>query len=62
MKSYTKSQLAQMAGVSLRTFSRWTREHAAELRAVGMTRHTHILPPKAVKFICDFYGINPDDP
>ena len=58
MKSYTKSQLAQLADVSLRTFSRWLSLHEKELNAMGVTKHTRLLPPKAVKYICEEYGID----
>lgn len=55
MKSYSKKQLAYIADVSPRTFSRWLQRHRKELEAMGVSPHSHILPPKAVKYLCDIY-------
>lgn len=58
MRSYSKKELANLAGVSYSTFNRWLRLHRPQLEQFGMSRHTHILPPKAVKYICDVYAID----
>ena len=55
MKSYTKKELAYLADVSPRTFCRWLQRHRKELEAMGVSAHCHILPPKAVKYLCDIY-------
>ena len=58
MKSMTKSELADCAGVSLSTFGRWLRQHVDELRALGVSPNAHILNPNAVRYVCDAYGID----
>jgi len=58
MKSYTKKELAYLAGVSYSTFNRWLRQHRKQLEGFGMSLHSHILPPKAVKYICEIYDID----
>lgn len=58
MKAYTKTQLAIFADVSPRTFSRWLIAHEKALSRFGVTKKTHILPPNAVKYICDHFGID----
>ena len=58
LKSMTKSQLALLAGVSLSTFGRWLRQHNETLLALGVSRNAHILPPHAVRYVCDTYGID----
>lgn len=58
MKSYTKSQLAAMADVSVNTLRRWMHRYDDEFARMGVTRNTKLLPPIAVKFICDRYGID----
>lgn len=58
MRSYSKKELACLAGVSCRTFSRWITLHRTELSAMGVSPTAHILPPKAVKYLCDIYSID----
>lgn len=58
MRSYSKKELACLAGVSCRTFSRWITLHRTELSAMGVSPRTHILPPRAVKYLCDIYSID----
>lgn len=60
MKSYTKKELAYRAGVSVRTFKRWMKQQKTELAARGVSERAHILPPGAVKWICDYYDIDLD--
>ena len=61
MKSYYKSELAERAGVSNRTFSRWLRPHRQQLAAMGVTDKTQLLPPKAVRYLCDIFCIDLDE-
>ena len=56
-KYMSKYELAMMAGVSPRTFSRYLRSRREVLRAMGVTPRAHLLPPKAVKFICEDFSI-----
>jgi DNA-binding XRE family transcriptional regulator len=58
MKAMTKKELAMMAGVSRRTFSRWMTEREADLRKIGVKTSSHLLPPRAVKIICEHYSID----
>ena len=57
MKSYTKAQLADAAGVSAETFRRWLRSDRAFLEANGICPNTRLLPPKVVKYLCEKYDI-----
>lgn len=57
MKSYTKSQLAAMADVSVNTFRRWLRRHQDALEQMGVHPNDRLLPPIAVQYICDKFGI-----
>ena len=55
---YNKSELAKLAGVSPRTFSRYlaTRRHI--LDAMGISPKAQKLPPQAVRYICEDYCID----
>ena len=57
MKSYTKAQLADAAGVSAETFRRWLKTDRAFLAANGICPNTRLLPPKVVKPLCEKYDI-----
>lgn len=54
----SKRKLAELAGVSERTFSRYlaTRRHI--LDAMGISSKTQKLPPQAVRYICEDYCID----
>ena len=54
-KSKLKSELAQAAGVSLPTFRRWLLSDQEELRQMGVSPSTKILPPVAVRYLCEKY-------
>ena len=58
MKSMLKSELAERAGVSLSTFGRWLKRHTEELERMGVTPRTKVLPPIAVRSVCERYGID----
>jgi len=58
MKAMYKSELAKLAGVSSRTFARYLAAHREELAKLGVSPHTRMLPPKAVRFICEDYCID----
>ena len=58
MKSYTKTQLADAAGVSTETFRRWLKRDDAFLKAHHITATTKVLPPKVVKYLCEKYCID----
>lgn len=58
MKSYTKAQLADAAGVSPETFRRWLRSDRPFLEANGILPTTKLFPPKVVKYLCEKYAID----
>lgn len=58
MKSMLKSELADLAGVSNRTFQRWLKVHTDELSKLGVTTHAHLIHPQAVRWIAQQYGID----
>ena len=58
MKSVYKYELADAAGVNYKTFQRWLHIHRDELQRLGVGPTCKILPPKAVKWVCDAYGID----
>lgn len=60
MKAMTKSELAMMAGVSARTFARWLHTDKEELERMGVTSRMRLMPPIAVRYICQKYGIDLD--
>jgi predicted DNA-binding protein (UPF0251 family) len=56
-KSMYKYELAEAAGVSSETFRRWLKSDRALLASMGVTPKQQLLPPKAVRYICDKYDI-----
>ena len=51
-------QLARHAEVSRRTMTKWIREQRSQLAACGyVVRRQRLLPPSAVKYLCDYYCI-----
>ena len=60
-KSMLKSKLAEKADVSNRTFSRWLRQHHPQLQQMGVAPNARLLPPHAVKYVCEEYGIILDE-
>jgi len=61
MKSRTKSEIANAAAISVRTFTRWLAQHEEKMKEMGVKRTQRLLPPKAVKFICEELGLEEDD-
>ena len=58
MKAMYKSELAQLAGVSSRTFQRYLATRRSVLDAMGVSLRTRKLPPRAVRYICEDYCID----
>lgn len=56
-----KCELARAAGVSERTLRRWMARHGRELQRLGAGRHAQLLPPGAVRFLCEMYVIDLED-
>ena len=57
-KFISKKTLAELAGVSPRTFRRYLQTRRHILDAMGITPKTHKLPPRAVRYICEDYCID----
>ncbi|MBR1498914.1 MAG: hypothetical protein IJ615_04705 [Bacteroidaceae bacterium] len=58
MKAMYKCELASAAGVSTGTFRRWLGENRDKLAELGAKPRGQLLPPRAVKWVCDEYGID----
>ena len=54
----SKAQLAEKAGVTMRTFQRWLSRHSDEFAILGVKPRDKLLPPVAVKYIAEQYGID----
>ncbi len=61
MKAMSKQQLAQRAGVSVRTLGNWLRPYLKELEQLGQTPHMKVLTPPLVKWIVEKFCIEVDD-
>lgn len=57
IKAMGRAQLAQLAGVSERTLRRWLHISHDDLKAVGYRPSQRLLPPRVVRYMMDFYGI-----
>ena len=55
--SMTRKELAQLAGVSERTLRRWLHSNHNQLIAAGYQASQRKLPPRVVKYLMEFYGI-----
>ena len=58
MKSMSKAQLADAAGVSVKTLQRWLSRHSDELAMLGVRPRDKGLPPVAVRYVAEQYGID----
>lgn len=58
VKAMYKSELAALAGVSVRTFARYLRTRRPVLLAMGISPRVKKLPPKAVRYILEDYCID----
>jgi hypothetical protein len=58
MKAMTKQQLADCAGVSLRTLHRWCLPYREELEQMGWKPKQKLLRPNIVKFLSDKFCID----
>ena len=58
MKSMSKSELADRAGVSVNILMNWCKPFRKELTAMGMLPNAKVLPPLIVKFISDKFCID----
>ena len=51
MKAMSKQQLADCAGVSVRTLMAWCRPYAKKLEEMGLRPRAKVLEPHIVKFL-----------
>jgi len=58
MKAMTKQQLADRAGVSVKTLMNWCEPYMKELADMGMQRKSKVLPPHVVKFLTEKFSID----
>ena len=58
MNAMSKLQLAQYAGVSVKTLMSWCEPFKDELTAMGMKPNKKVLPPHIVKFIIAKFDID----
>ncbi len=56
-KAMRKSELAKCAGISKRTFVRYVKLQQPALSKMGVAPRAQILPPKAVKMLCNALDI-----
>lgn len=56
--SKSKNELADLAGTTTKTFSKWLRPFRAELQQMGVSDRAKLLPPQAVQFICEQLAID----
>ena len=54
----SKQQLADHAGVTVKTLMTWCRPFSQELAALGMNPHAKDLPPHIVSFLCEKFCID----
>lgn len=54
----SKSTLARLAGVHRNTFSRYLQSRRAVLDKMGINPKARLLPPQAVRYICEDYCID----
>ena len=58
MKAMTKQQLANCAGVSVRTLMNWCEPFRSELERMGMKPSSRVLPPHVVKYLSELFCID----
>ena len=58
MKAMTKQQLAQCAGVTVKTLMAWCRPYRRELSQMGLTPGMRVLPPHIVKWMSEQFCID----
>ena len=60
MLKMTRKELAQCAGVDVRTLRRWMQPHLNELYAMGMPPGKGAMPPNVVQWIAEKLCIDID--
>lgn len=57
-KSMYKNELARAAGVSTATFRVWLKSDKQALDEMGIAPRQQLLPPIAVRYLCEKYAID----
>jgi hypothetical protein len=58
MKAKSLQQIADSAGVSVRTLRRWLVPHKQQLAGLGYTPGMKALPPSAVRYIAEIFCLD----
>ena len=61
MKSRMKYEIAMASGMSASSMTRWFHTHREALASLGVKPSQKLLPPKAVKYVCDELGLHDED-
>ena len=61
MKSKTKFEIAQAAGISTELLRRWMMVHRREIGAMGVKTTRKVLPPRVVRYLCRELGLDDGD-
>lgn len=57
-KAMYKNEIARAAGVSRAVFRVWLKADKQALEAMGITPRQQLLPPVAVRYLCEKYVID----
>ncbi len=58
MRALSKQQMADRAGVSVKTLMRWCKPYREELARMGMTPDMRVLPPHIVQWMAEQFCID----
>jgi len=58
VKAMSKAKLAELIGVSATTLRKWLKQCEKAFKQMGVSRNAKVLPPCAVKFVCEKYSID----
>ncbi len=58
IKAISKSDLAEKIGISATTLRKWLRQCDRAFKRMGVSRNAKMLPPCAVKHICEKFSID----
>ena len=58
MRALSKQQMADRAGVSVKTLMRWCKPYREELERMGMTPDMRVLPPHIVRWMAEQFCID----
>lgn len=58
-RSTTRKELAEAAGVCVRTLSNWLESICDELEPMGYRRNMKVFTPRMAEYICRHFAIDP---